>query len=89
MRSLRAFQLAALFALAVSTPVSTAASGENRLEVRESKFELFVHDAAESTAFYAILGFGVAHAKHGGYTTLRSNSTVIALSPLPWWLPIH
>ena len=57
--------------------------------VIESKFELFVSDPAESTAFYALLGIAEARAKPSGYTTLRSGSTVIALSPIPWWLPVH
>jgi catechol 2,3-dioxygenase-like lactoylglutathione lyase family enzyme len=55
----------------------------------ESKLELFVHDAEASTAFYATLGFVVSHQKDGGYTTLSAGSTVIALSPMPWWLPTH
>jgi len=57
--------------------------------VLESKFELFVSDPVESANFYAVLGLAVVHAKPYGYTTLRSGSTVIALSPVPWWLPIH
>ena len=57
--------------------------------IGESKFELFVSDPAKSATFYAVLGFAVAHAKSDGYTTLRSGSTVIALSPVPWWLPVH
>lgn len=57
--------------------------------VRESKFELFVHDPARSVAFYAQLGFRLAHAKDDGYSTLESGSTVIAVAPLPWWLPLH
>lgn len=55
----------------------------------ESKLELFVHDAEASEAFYETLGFAVVHQNAGGYTTLASGSTVIALSPMPWWLPTH
>jgi catechol 2,3-dioxygenase-like lactoylglutathione lyase family enzyme len=58
-------------------------------EVVGSKFELFVSDSAESAAFYSALGFDVVHEKPGGYATLRSGPTVIALSPLPWWLPVR
>ena len=57
--------------------------------VVDSKFELFVHDVSESQDFYAALGFSVAKAKAEGYSTLTSGSTVIALSPLPWWVPVH
>lgn len=57
--------------------------------VVESKFELFVTDVAESTRFYEALGFFVAHAKVDGYTTLRNGSTLVALSPVPWWLPLR
>lgn len=73
-----------LVAVAVGHP---AANEEPSDTVIESKFELFITDAAESTAFYVVLGFTIAHAKPGGYTTLRSGSTVIALSPVPWWFP--
>lgn len=57
------------------------------LQVRASKFELFVSDPADSIAFYSVLGFGVLHAKPDGYTTLENGPAVISLSPLPWWLP--
>ncbi|MDJ0785990.1 MAG: hypothetical protein QNK05_04240 [Myxococcota bacterium] len=66
-----------------------AAAESPPAEVVESKFELFVHDADASTAFYRLLGFEVAHRQTHGYTTLRSGSTVVALSPLPEWAPIH
>ncbi len=66
--------------------LALAAEGEARIE---SKFELFISDVEESVAFYQILGFEVAHQKSYGYTTLRKNATVIALSPLPGWLPVH
>jgi lactoylglutathione lyase len=36
-----------------------------------------------------VLGFAEVHAQTDGYTTLKSGSAVIALSPLPWWLPVH
>ncbi len=58
-------------------------------QVVDSKFELFVTDAAESIRFYEVVGFSVAHAKPDGYTTLRSGHTVVALSPVPWWLPLR
>jgi len=56
--------------------------------ITESTFELFVSDPDASAVFYAILGIGVAHRNSSGYTTLREGSTVIALSPVPWWLPV-
>ena len=68
---------------------SIALAGSTSSSVVDSKFEFFVHDAAESKRFYAALGFSVAHAKPDGYSTLTHGSTVIALSPLPWWLPAH
>jgi len=55
----------------------------------ESKFELFTTDVDESTRFYQALGFVVAHRKADGYTTLRSGRTVVALSPIPWWIPLR
>ncbi|NNL64921.1 MAG: hypothetical protein HKP30_01635, partial [Myxococcales bacterium] len=55
-----------------------------------AKFERFVHDVDESARFYETLGFTVAHRKPSdGYTTLRSGDVVVALSPLPRWLPVH
>jgi len=57
--------------------------------VIESKFELFVTNVRESVRFYTTLGFAVAHQKADGYTTLKSGSTVVALSPVPWWLPLR
>lgn len=54
-----------------------------------SKFELFVTDVEASKRFYATLGFAVAHEKPDGYTTLRSGKTVVALSPVPSWLPLR
>lgn len=73
----------------VTTTAASIAVADRAMPVRESKFELFVRDAAASSAFYARLGFSVVHAKADGYTTLKSGSTVIALSPLPSWLPMH
>lgn len=58
-------------------------------QVSDAKFELFVTDAGESVRFYEVLGFSLAHAKPDGYSTLRSGSTVVALSPVPWWLPLR
>jgi lactoylglutathione lyase len=79
---------ALLLVLQAMGPAATAA--EHSLPaITESKFELFVSDPVESAAFYEVLGFVVAHAKPYGYTTLRAGSTVIALSPKPWWLPVH
>lgn len=74
--------------LLTAAPGLTAAD-EAPPPVSESKFELFVSTLPESSAFYALLGFSEVHVKPDGYTTLRSGSTVIALSPLPWWLPVH
>jgi hypothetical protein len=58
-------------------------------QVVDSKFELFVTDVAESTRFYERLGFSVDQVKADGYSTLRSGSTIVALSPVPWWLPLR
>ncbi len=58
-------------------------------QVIDSKFELFVTDASESVRFYETLGFSLAHAKPDGYSTLRSGNTVVALSPVPGWLPLR
>lgn len=55
----------------------------------DAKFELFVSQPEEALRFYRDLGFQVAQRKSDGYTTLRSGSTVIALSPIPWWLPLR
>jgi len=57
-------------------------------QVVDAKFELFVSDPAASLAFYRVIGFELAHQKADGYTTLRSEGTVVALSPLPRWLPL-
>lgn len=60
-----------------------------RAQVVDSKFELFVTDVAESVRFYEVLGFAVVQAKPDGYSTVRSGATVVALSPVPWWLPLR
>ncbi len=54
-----------------------------------SKFELFVTSVEESRRFYTTLGFVVAHEKPDGYTTLTHGSIVVALSPVPFWLPLR
>ena len=69
--------------LAMVDPVHSAPS------ILGSKFELFVTHVDESALFYEALGFEVAERKPDGYTTLRSGSTVIALSPVPSWLPLR
>lgn len=71
--------------VALSLAYAATAGGQ----VIESKFELFVTDASEAVRFYEVLGFSVAHTKADGYSTLRSGSTVVALSPVPWWLPLR
>jgi len=81
--------IAGLSVLLLFAGTSGPAAEETAAVVLESKFELFVSDGARSAAFYDVLGFAVVHQKSYGYTTLRSGSTVIALSPLPGWLPIH
>jgi catechol 2,3-dioxygenase-like lactoylglutathione lyase family enzyme len=58
-------------------------------QVVDAKFELFVTDPAEAIRFYEALGFDVAHQKAEGYSTLQSVDTVVALSPVPWWLPLR
>ena len=74
-RSLPLLALALVFGLA-------AAPGPG------AKVELFISDPAASIRFYAMLDFEVAHAKPDGYTTLRREDFVLALSPLPSWLPV-
>ena len=76
-------------AVAAITSAATTTTERSLPAITESKFELFVSDPIESAAFYEVLGFVVLHAKSYGYTTLRAGSTVIALSPVPWWLPVH
>jgi catechol 2,3-dioxygenase-like lactoylglutathione lyase family enzyme len=82
MQSLRFFSL--VVALLAIGPLLHASPS-----IVESKFELFVTDVDESVRFYATLGFAVAHRKADGYTTLRNGSTVVALSPVPSWLPLR
>lgn len=72
-----------------ATAALLAAAVPATAEVVDSKFELFVTDTNESARFYAVLGFSVVHTKPDGYATLRSGGTVVALSPLPWWLPLR
>lgn len=68
---------------------SAVPAAATQTAIAGSKFELFVSDAAQSADFYSVLGFHVADSKPHGYTTLESGYTVVALSPLPWWLPVH
>jgi catechol 2,3-dioxygenase-like lactoylglutathione lyase family enzyme len=84
------YRIQILTILFVSMLTGTTATANDSLPmVLESKFEIFISDPAESREFYSVLGFRVAHAKADGYTTLRSGSTVVALSPVPWWLPLR
>jgi len=57
--------------------------------VLDSKFELFVSDVRRSVRFYEALGFQIAQQNSGGYTTMQSHSSVVALSPVPFWLPLR
>jgi catechol 2,3-dioxygenase-like lactoylglutathione lyase family enzyme len=78
--------IAPILLLAALVPVVAAPARE----ALRSKFELFVHDVDASVRFYGVLGFEVAHRKPSDdYTTLRSGEVVVALSPLPRWLPLH
>lgn len=83
----RSAALAVFFVGVTAGSIATAQATPR--PVIDSKFELFVSDPVESSAFYSILGFAVVNAKPYGYTTLKSGSTVVALSPLPGWLPVH
>lgn len=75
--------------LLITLAVGPVAAGEDAPPtIIASKFEFFVSDPHKSAAFYAVLGIAVTHRKASGYTTLQSGSTVIALSPVPWWLPV-
>jgi catechol 2,3-dioxygenase-like lactoylglutathione lyase family enzyme len=77
---------ALVVALGLGLGIVTAA-GPADAELR-AKFELFVDDVDASTRFYQGLGFRVAHVKPSdGYTTLERDGVVVALSPLPRWLP--
>jgi len=69
--------------------LAAGAAASSAGEIVDSKFELFVTDPGEAVRFYEVLGFTTAHAKRDGYTTLRSGSTIVALSPVPWWLPLR
>ena len=81
-RTLRA-GLAALGVVLVTTDAPVSAE-------LKAKFELFVDDVVASTRFYETLGFHVAHFKESdGYTTLEQDGVVVALSPLPRWLPLR
>lgn len=77
--------LPVLGVLLLSAPAATA----DPSSVVDAKFELFVTDPEESARFYQLLGFEVAHRKEGGYTTLRTGRVVVALSPVPSWLPLR
>jgi catechol 2,3-dioxygenase-like lactoylglutathione lyase family enzyme len=77
----------ALLLIILATGATIADESTPRM-ISESKLELFTSDPDRSAAFYSILGFAVVHRKPSGYTTLRQGSTVIALSPVPWWLPV-
>ena len=82
MLGIRAAQ-ATLFGIALAVAARAPA------QVVEAKFELFMTDAPASAHFYETLGFAVVQRKPGGYITLRTGTTVIALSPVPWWLPLR
>ena len=70
-------------ALALALCLAAPAQAELR-----AKFELFVDDVEASTHFYEALGFRVAHVKEAdGYTTMERDGVVVALTPLPRWLP--
>ena len=59
------------------------------IELMQSKFELFVTNPNKSATFYTALGFEIVHQKNDGYTTLRNGNAIIALSPIPYFLPLH
>lgn len=81
---------AALLVVLAAGLLAPPGHGEASPSVVDAKFELFVTDVDECIRFYAVLGFEVAHRKaEDGYTTLRSGATVIALSPLPGWMPLR
>ena len=84
-----AIESCAALALIFATMAVALDETEMPFVLRESKFELFVTDVAESISFYTTLGFVVAHQKPYGYTTLQSHSVVLALSPVPGWLPLR
>lgn len=75
--------------VALAVPLLASEAPATTPSIVESKFELFVADVAESIRFYRTLGFEVAHQKPDGYATLTCGPTVVALAPLPGWLPLH
>ncbi len=86
------------FILALTTALATVASGALDAAAADesaaggpidSKFELFVNDPAPSTRFYRLLSFEVVEQKESGYTTLRSGSVEIALSPVRTLIPLR
>lgn len=77
-----------LMAAMAWTAVALSGGGAGAAVV-DAKFELFVTDAPESIRFYQALGFALAQQKPDGYSTMRSDNTVVALSPVPWWLPLR
>ncbi|MFP6580691.1 MAG: hypothetical protein VCC02_12955, partial [Myxococcota bacterium] len=80
----RAGLIAGSFLVLQAAPVMS-----QKLYVTESKFELFVTGVEQTIRFYEALGFQIAHVKPDGYTTMRSNSTIVALSPVTSWLPLR
>lgn len=80
----RAAPLAAL-ALALCALAAPASATPT---VVDSKFELYVSDLPASVAFYGSLGFTVVLEEADGYTALRSGPAVVALKPVPGWLPL-
>ena len=82
-------QTASIVLVLIILSAGTIIAGESTPRmIIESKLELFTSDPDRSAAFYSVLGFAVVDRKPSGYTTLRQGSTVIALSPIPWWLPV-
>ena len=81
--------LLAARAACVLTLALPSVSASEPSRVARSKFELFVTNVEESRRFYTTLGFVVAHEKTDGYTTLTRGSAVVALSPVPFWLPLR
>jgi catechol 2,3-dioxygenase-like lactoylglutathione lyase family enzyme len=75
--------------VALAVPLLASGATAATASIVESKFELFVADVQESIRFYRTLGFEVAHQKPDGYATLSCGATVVALAPLPGWLPLH
>ena len=78
----------AVLLMLMAIVTSSAAAADADATVVQSKLELFVADSEASARFYKTLGFTIVETKPDGYTTLQCGPAIIALSPVPSWLPL-